>query len=171
MAVAEEWSTVRVDGSWHRSYLVADWPRVEVPASWLAGIVFCDGPTWSLTVSFEPVPARKARLAVERQAAKLTSDEDQRRRAGFRVGATHQRHQEDLAAREAELVAGHAEYEYVGIVVVSAGTLAALDEDSAALVATAAASGVELRPLHGRHLAGLGASLPVPAGLHRKAGR
>lgn len=171
LAVVDDWSAARVDGSWHRAYLVAEWPRVEVPASWLAGLVFCDGPTWSLTISFEPIPARKARQAIERQAAKLSSDEEQRRRAGFRVGVTHQRHQEDLAAREAELVAGHAEYEYVGIAVVSAGTLAALDEDSATLVAAAAGSGVELRPLHGRHLAGLGASLPVPAGLHRTAHR
>ena len=171
LAVVQEWSAVRVDGSWHRAYLVAEWPRVEVPASWLAGLAFCEGPTWSLTVSFEPVPARKARQAIERQAAKLSSDEEQRRRAGFRVGATHQRHQEDLAAREAELVAGHAEYEYAGIAVVSAETLAALDEDSATLVAAAAASGIELRPLHGRHLAGLGASLPVPAGLHRTGQR
>ena len=171
LAVMEEWSAVRVDGTWHRAYLISDWPRVEVPASWLAGLVLCDVPTWSLTVSFEPVPARKARRAIERQAAKLSSDEDQRRRAGFRVGATHQRHQEDLAARDAELVAGHAEYEYAGIVVVSAGTVAALDEDSATLIAAAAGSGVELRPLHGRHLAGLGASLPVPAGFRRKGSR
>ena len=171
LAVVEDWSAVRVDGSWHRAFVVADWPRVEVPASWLAGLLLCDGPTWSLTVCFEPVPARRARQAVERQAAKLSSDEEQRRRAGFRIGATHQRHHEDLQAREAELVAGHAEYEYVGVVTVSAATPAALDDDSATLVAAAAGCGVELRPLHGRHLAALGAGLPVPGGLHRKARR
>jgi len=136
-----------------------------------AGLLLCDGPTWTLTVSFEPIPARRARQAVARQSAKLSSDEEQRRRAGFRIGAAHQRHHEDLEAREAELVAGHAEYEYVGVVTVSASTAAALDDDSAAVVAAAAGCGVELRPLHGRHLAGLGASLPVPGGLHRKASR
>lgn len=171
LAMAEDWSAVRVDGSWHRAFLVADWPRVEVPASWLAGLLLCDGPTWTLTVTFEPIPARRARQAVERQAAKLSSDEEQRRRAGFRIGAIHQRHHEDLQAREVELVAGHAEYEYVGVVTVSAPTAAVLDDDSAALIAAAAGCGVELRPLHGRHLAGVGASLPVPAGLHRKASR
>lgn len=171
LAVAEDWTAVRVDGSWHRAYLVADWPRVEVPASWLAGLLLCDGPTWTLTLSFEPVPARRARQAVERQAAKLSSDEEQRRRAGFRIGAMHRRHHEDLEEREAELVAGHAEYEYAGLVVVSATTLAALDDGGATLVAAAAGSGVELRPLHGRHLRGLGCSLPVPVGLHRKATR
>jgi hypothetical protein len=171
LAVAEDWSAVRVDGSWHRAFLVADWPRVEVPASWLAGLLLCDGPTWSLTVSLEPISARRARQAVQRQAAKLSSDEEQRRRAGFRIGATHQRHHDDLEAREAELVAGHVEYDYVGVVIVSAATPAVLDDDSATLVAAAAGCGVELRPLHGRHLAALGAGLPVPGGLNRKVSR
>jgi hypothetical protein len=171
LAIAEDWSAVRVDGSWHRAYLVADWPRIGVPASWLLGLFLCEGPSWTLTLSFEPVPARQARQAIERQSAKISSDEEQRRRAGFRIGATHQRHQDDLAAREAELVAGHAEFEYVGVVVVSADTVSRLDEDGATLVAAAAGAGVELRPLHGRHLSGLGTSLPIPGPLYRKARR
>src|SRR5262249_41059661 len=77
--VDEDWSSVRIDASWHRAFVVADWPRVELPAAWLAGILFIDDLTWSLTVSFEPVPARTARQAVERQAAKLSSDDEQRR--------------------------------------------------------------------------------------------
>jgi hypothetical protein len=171
LAVEERWGAVRVDSTWHRTFLVADWPRLELPASWLAGLLLFDGPTWALSVWLEPVQSRRARQAVERQAAKLTSDEEQRSRAGFRIGAAHQRHHDDLEAREAELVAGHAEYEYAGIVAVSAATVEDLDEEAASLIATAAACGIELRPLHGRHLAGLATTLPIPGALRRKANR
>jgi hypothetical protein len=171
LAVEEQWGAVHIDATWHRAFLVADWPRLELPASWLAGLLLFDGPTWTLSVWLEPVQQRRARQAVERQAAKLTSDEEQRRRAGFRIGATHQRHHDDLEAHEAELVAGHAEYEYVGIMAVSAATAQDLDQETASLVATAAGCGIELRPLHGRHLAGLAATLVVPGALRRKENR
>ncbi|MEW6470930.1 MAG: SCO6880 family protein [Actinomycetota bacterium] len=161
LAVAEGWSEVRVDGSVHRAFYVAEWPRSAVPPGWLSALLLTDGVNWCLTVSLEPVSARRSRRGIERQAAKLASDEEQRHRAGFRIGAAHHRQTQAVEEREAELVSGHPELDYVGVVVVTAADQAALTRDAATLAQAAAAAGVELRPLDGRHLAALGVTLPL----------
>jgi hypothetical protein len=165
LAVAEAWSEVRVDGSVHRAFYVAEWPRMAVPSAWLSSLLLTEGVRWSLTVTLEPVSARHSRRGIERQAAKLASDEEQRQRAGFRVGAAHHRQAEAVEEREAELVCGHPELGYAGVVVVSAGDTDTLSRDAATLAQAAAAAGIELRALDGRHLAALVATLPVARGL------
>jgi hypothetical protein len=168
LATEERLSEVRVDGSWHRVFLVTEWPRAEVPPGWLSGLLLLDGVTWTLSVWCEPVPPRASRRAIERQAAKLTSDEEQRQRAGFRVGAEHGRLHEALSEREHELAAGHGEIDYTGLVDVSAPDAATLDQDSVRVVQAAAACGIDLRVLRGRQLAAVAACLPVARGLERR---
>lgn len=168
LATEENLSEVRVDGSWHRVFLVTEWPRAEVPPGWLSGLLLLDGVTWTLSVWCEPVPPRASRRAIERQAAKLTSDEEQRLRAGFRVGAEHGRLHEALSGREHELAAGHGEIDYAGLVDVSAPDVATLERDSATVVQAAAACGIDLRVLRGRQLAALAACLPLARGLERR---
>lgn len=168
LAVAESWSEVRVDGSVHRAFYVAEWPRMTVPPAWLSTLLLTEGVNWGLTVSLEPVSARRSRRGIERQAAKLASDEEQRQRVGFRVGASHHRQAEAVEEREAELVGGHPELDYVGLVVVTAADDRALRSDAATLAQAAAAAGIELRALDGRHLAVLAATLPMAQGLDGK---
>jgi hypothetical protein len=84
------------------------------------------------------------------------------------VGAGHHRAQQAVAEREAELVSGFAELTYVGLVVVSAGDLAGLDDVARRVVADAAAAGVDLRALHGRHDLAVAAVLPTARGLARR---
>jgi hypothetical protein len=117
----------------------------------------------SLCVVLEPVAPRASRRAVERLAAKLDSDEEQRRRAGFRVGAEQEATRGELTARERELVAGHPDFDYAGLVVLSAPDVASLDELEAQARSVAAAAGVELAPCHGRHAAMLALCLPLAA--------
>ena len=168
LATCEQLGAVRVDGSWHRVFVVTEWPRAEVPPGWLAGFLPVEGVTWTLAVWCEPVPPRASRRAIERQAAKLTSDEEQRLRAGFRVGAEHGRLHQALAEREQELASGHGEIDYVGLVAVTAADAATLDRECATVVQAAAACGLDLRVLRGRQLAALGACLPLARGLTRR---
>jgi hypothetical protein len=98
----------------------------------------------------------------------LSSDEEQRSRSGFRIGARHRRAEADVLEREAELVAGYAEFEFVGFVVVTAGDLDELERSCAEYEQVAAQSGLELRRLDGRHDLALACALPMGRGLARR---
>lgn len=157
--------TWQADDTLHRAYWVAEWPRGEVGPEWLAQLMLFAGPVRTVSVFFEPVPPSSSRRAIERQAAKLDSDADQRTRTGFRVGAAHRRQREAVEEREAELVAGFAEQSYAGIVDVCGTTPDELDEAAAEICQAAAACGIELRPLHWRHDQGVAACLPLSFGI------
>jgi len=162
LCVEERWGRLHVDGTVHRAYHLVEWPRSEVPPGWTADLLLALPLTRALCVVFEPVGSRASRRAVERLAAKLDSDEEQRRRVGFRVGAHHEATRSELTAREHELVAGHPEFDYSGFVVLSAADVDELNELEAQARSVAAAAGVELAACAGRHAEGFAATLPVP---------
>ncbi|MFZ4585085.1 MAG: SCO6880 family protein [Acidimicrobiia bacterium] len=161
MAVTPRFTHVQVDGCWHRSYWIAEWPRLEQPADWMAPLLMHSSGTRGVAMVYEPVATSRSTRAVARDAIKLQTDEDQRRRGGFRVGASQRRAQHEVAQREAELVAGFAELRFAGFLVVSEPSEDALEERCAELEQVAARVGLELRALHGQHDVGLGAALPL----------
>ena len=166
-ATARSW---RTDDSYHRGFWVSEWPRAEVGPEWLAQLMLFAGHVRNISVFLEPVAPSASRRAIERQAAKLESDADQRHRTGFRVGAAHRRQREAVEERESELVAGYAEQSYAGVVDLCASTVEALDEAAAELCQAAASCGIELRPLHWRHDQAAAACLPLAWGLSSKRG-
>jgi len=162
MCVAESRSRLLVDATAHRAYHVVEWPRSEVPPGWTADLLLALPLIRAVCVVFEPVSLRASRRAVERLAAKLDSDEEQRRRIGFRVGAEQQATRGELTAREHELVAGHPEFDYSGFVVLSACDADELDELESQARSVAAAAGIELATCRGRQAEGFAVTLPVP---------
>jgi hypothetical protein len=171
LATDAAWSHLRVDGSAHRSFWVAEWPRLEAPPNWIEPLLLHPGAVRTVSVVYEPVPPGQSRRQVDREATKLVSDEEQRVRSGFRIGARHRRQQEALAEREAELVAGYAELCFAGFLTVSVPDPNQLDEACAGYVQAAAQAGLDLRRLDGRHDLGLLCALPVGRGLAtRRAG-
>jgi len=161
LAVEVAWHHVRVDQSWHRSFWIAEWPRLEVPADWLAGLLLHSGGIRTVTVVYEPVTPSRSRRAVDREATRLVSDEEERTARGFRIRAQHRRAESEVLAREAELVSGFAELRYAGFVTVTAPDLQSLDDQAADWEQVAAQSGLELRALDGQHDLGLCAGLSV----------
>lgn len=161
LAASSSWRHWTVDGTLHRAFYVAEWPRLPVAADWLQGLVLHAGVVRTIGVTYEPVAPAASRRRVERQVTKLTTDAEQRTRTGFRVDGQHQRASQAVLDREQELVAGYAEFAYVGLVEVSARDEAQLDRAAEELVQVAAAVGVDLRPLHGRHDLGVAALLPL----------
>lgn len=159
------WSHLRVDSSAHRSFWIAEWPRLEMPPNWIEPLLMQPGAVRTISVVYEPVPPGRSRRQIDREATKLASDEEQRARSGFRIGARHRRQQGALAEREAELVAGYAELCFAGFLTVSSPDPDDLDQACGEYLQAAAQSGLELRPLHGRHDAGLLCTLPVGRGL------
>ena len=165
LATDAAWSHVRVDGSAHRSFWVAEWPRLDVPPNWIEPLMLHPGAVRTVSVVYEPVPPGQSRRQVDREATKLVSDEEQRARSGFRIGARHRRQQEALAEREAELVSGYAELCFAGFLTVSVPEPDQLDEACAGYVQAAAQAGLDLRRLDGRHDLGVLCSLPIGRGL------
>jgi hypothetical protein len=165
LASDASWSHVRVDGSAHRSFWVAEWPRLDVPPNWIEPLLLHPGAVRTVSVVYEPVPPGQSRRQIDREATKLVSDEEQRVRSGFRIGARHRRQHEALGEREAELVAGYAELCFAGFLTVSAPNIGQLDEACAAYVQAAAQAGLDLRRLDGRHDLGLLCALPIGRGL------
>jgi hypothetical protein len=164
MATDESWSAVRVDGTWHATYWVAEWPRLEVGSDFLTPLLLCDGRR-TMSVLMAPVPAdRAAREARAARAADL-ADEELRARAGFLPSARRGREAEGVLRREAELANGHVEYRFAGYVTVSGGDR---DELEAACVETQQAAQraqLELCRLYGRQKEAFWWTLPLGRGL------
>lgn len=167
MSVREALHHVRVDATFHRAYQVIEWPRAGVPAPWMADLLLALPPTRTVCVVIEPLAPAASRRAIGRQAAKLDSDETQRRRSGFRVGADHEATRAALEERERELVAGFPEVDYAALVVLSAPDEVELNARQRQAESAAAAAGVELVPLTARHAGMLGVSLPLGRTLPR----
>jgi hypothetical protein len=165
LATDMAWSHARVDSSAHRSFWISEWPRLDMPPNWIEPLLMQPGAVRTISVLYEPVPPGRSRRQVDREATKLASDEEQRARSGFRIGARHRRQQGALAEREAELVAGYAELCFAGFLTVSSPDPNDLDYACGEYLQAAAQSGLELRPLHGRHDLGLLCTLPVGRGL------
>jgi hypothetical protein len=161
LATEAEWTWWRADGSFHRSFYVADWPRLGVPANWMSPLLVWDDAIRSVTVIAEPVSPRDSAQAIRRQATKLDSDQVHRQSQGFRVGAGLRRATEAVAEREEELVAGYRELTYAGVVTVTARSVEDLERVSDDLCQKGAEQGVELRALHGRHDQAFAVCLPL----------
>ena len=170
LATRTGWSEWGTDGSWHRAFVVHDWPRLEVPAAWMSDLLLASPAVRSVCVFAEPVPTHRSQQAITRAAAKLDADADQRARTGFRVGAVHRRAMQAVTDREEELVAGYPEFDYCGVVVVTAPTVDRLDDACAEVTQLAATAGLDLRALHGRHDIAAAAALPFARGVAARTG-
>lgn len=160
MVVEPTWGHCRVDGAYHRSYRVAGWPRLPVGADWLAGLLTDTGCVRTVTVVMEPVPMGRAARAADREVMAREADGDMKERKGFRLNARERKRLADAERRERELSEGHAEFEFVGLVSVTAADLDALEDDCAAVEQAAAQCLLDLRPLDARHDGGWVAALP-----------
>lgn len=165
LSVQVHYDHVRVDSALHAAYVVAEWPRFDVPPSWMEPLLLHAGGVRTIAVHYEPVAPSRARRAVERDSVRLATDEEQRARSGFRIGARHHRAQADVRDREAELLAGYGELEFTGFVVVTARDVESLEASCAEYEQIAAQCGLELRRLDGRHDLALACMLPVGRGL------
>lgn len=165
LAVETAWDHVRVGGSCHTAYVVAEWPRLEVPPAWMEPLFLHAGGIRTVALHYEPVAPSRSKRQIDRETVKLSSDEEQRTRSGFRVGARHRRAQTEVLEREAELVAGYGEFEFVGFLAVTAPGLDELKRSCAEFEQAAAQAGLELRRLDGRHDLALACTLPIGRGI------
>ena len=162
MGMRESWSHLQTDTAFHVTYWVAQWPRTDVPASFLQPLILSPGSHRSFSLLLEPSSHETAMRRVRRAKVELAADAAQRARLGRLDDASSRAESDEVARREQQLVAGHGDVAFVGLVTVTAPTLDGLTAARRATEADAARAGCELRLLVGQQaLAHAAATLPL----------
>ena len=160
--VIEDWARLRTDTAWHVTYWVAEWPRTPVDASFLQPLLVGAVGTRTLSLIAEPVPAGAALRQIRRARAEHRADATQRERIGQVEDRSVQAEVADLDRREAELVAGHGDLRFTGLLTVTAPDEVALDAACRTVEADAARAMCDLRRLVGQQgAAHLAATVPL----------
>lgn len=136
-------------------------PRSEVYASFLQPLL-ASGAHRTLSLTCEPLTAQRALRDIRRAKVEQASDAAQRARIGQVEDESHRAEAADVARREAELVNGHGDLRFTGLLTVSAPAPEQLDSACALTESAAAQAMCELRRLAGQQSAAfLAGALPL----------
>ena len=150
LAMEETWSSLQTDSAHHCVYWIQEWPRTDVHAGFLQPLILSPGARRCVSFTAEPIAAAKAIKDIRRAKVEQIADAAQRNRLGQVEDESVRAEAEDLVRRERELVAGHGDLRFVGLLTVTASSP---EELAAACVATEAAAAqamCELRKLVGQ---------------------
>ncbi|MCL3862071.1 PrgI family protein [Actinotalea sp. K2] len=162
MAAREFWDRLECDGAVHAVYWVAEWPRSEVHPGFLQSLALAPGVRRSVSLTVEPLTAAASLRQIRRAKAEHIADSAQRAKLGQVEDESVRAEQADLARREAELVAGHGDLRFTGLLTVTAATVEELTAAGSALRSAAAQAMCEVRRLDGQHgLAHAAGALPL----------
>lgn len=168
MATATTRTTYATDSAVHRTWWIAEWPRADtgVPVGFLEPLLLRLTARRTLSLVFEPVPARKAQTRIDIQASADDARDTLNRRIDRRLKRADRRETEDLARREAELVEGFAHFRFLGFVTATASTRDELEIHAGTVEAALNESTVEPHVLHWEQDQGFwAAALPLARGL------
>lgn len=164
--VRESWRSLATASAVHATYWVSQWPRAEVHPAFLQPLLLGETAARTVTVIAEPLPTGKALREIRRAKVEYAADAAQRARIGQVEDESTRAEIADLERREAELVAGHGDLRYTGLVTVSAQDETELAQRCAGLETAAAQAMCEVRLLVGQQgLAHLAACLPLARGV------
>ena len=164
LGAVERWGSVTVGTSVHATYWVSQWPRAVVHPGFLQPLLLTDSGT--LSVLAEPMATGKALREIRRAKVEHTADAATRTRIGQIEDEATRAEVADLERREAELVAGHGDLRFTGLLTVSAPDEATLSDRCTHLESAAAQAMLEVRRLVGQQgVAFLAAALPLARGV------
>ena len=162
MALDEQWRHVRTDSGVHAVYWIAEWPRFEIDPGFLQPVLLGGTARRTLSLTMTPVPTGRAMRDIRRARVEHAADAATRVRTGRMEDEAHRAEAADVARRESDLVAGHADLRFVGLLTVTADTEADLDAACVATEAAAAQGMCEVRRLAGQQAhAFLAGALPL----------
>jgi hypothetical protein len=168
MGLVEDWDRVRTDTAWQAVYWVSEWPRTPVRADVLHPLLLAPGVHGSLALIAEPLPVGRALREIRRARVAHASDAIARARAGRVEEKAILAEVDDITRRERDLVAGHGDLRFTGLLTVTAATSEGLDAACAVVEAAAAQALCEVRRLVGQQVpAHTAAALPLAAGILR----
>ena len=162
----EQWASLTIGTALHATYWVSEWPRSATLPGFLQPLLLGEVGTRTFTLLAEPLPTARALREIRRAKVEHASDAAQRHRIGQVEDEATRAEVADLERREAELVAGHGDLRFTGLLTVSAPSQAELDDRCAALETAAAQAMCEVRRLVGQQgIAFLAAALPLARGV------
>lgn len=162
MGVTESWSHVRSDSAFHATYWIAEWPRSATHPGFLRTLLLAPGANRAFSLIAEPLPPGKALREIRRARAEQLGDANTRARVGRVEDEATRAAVTELTRREEDLVAGHGDLRFVGLIAVSAATVEELEDACASLESSAGQAGCELRRLVGQQVqAYAAAALPL----------
>ncbi|MCB2177837.1 MAG: hypothetical protein KQH57_18660 [Actinomycetales bacterium] len=162
VAARERWNHLETDGAVHAVHWVSEWPRSEVNPGFLQALLAAPGVRCTVSLTVEPLSPAAALRQIRRAKAEQVADTAQRAKLGQVEDEATRAEHADLARREAELVAGHGDLRFTGLVTVTAATADELASVGAAMRSAAAQAMCEVRRLDGQHgLAHAAGALPL----------
>jgi hypothetical protein len=164
--VRESWGSLAVGTAVHATYWVSEWPRVEVHASFLQPLLLGEVGERTLSLIAEPLGTARALRDIRRAKIEHAADAAQRARIGQIENEATRAEVADLERREAELVAGHGDLRFTGLVTVTARSEDELEQRCAAMETAAAQAVCEVTRLVGQQgVAHTAAALPLARGV------
>jgi hypothetical protein len=163
MGIDEGWDCLRVDESWHQTFWVAEWPRTDVRTGFLEPLLYAGDATRVITLQVRPIATHKALAQLNRAQSDMETAATIRLKLQSRIPLTHIREEEDLAARERDLVDGFGDVQYRGFVTISAESKDGLAKARTDIEQASHPARLVLASMSGQQAAGFVTSaLPVP---------
>lgn len=163
LATEETWSTLRLDGRVHKTYVVAAWPRVQVGPTWLEPLLTTPiaNAIRTTAIHFEPVPSdramKKARTGVT--AAEMAMQ--RKAEKSITVTSADRQVQEHALRREQALTYGHAEHHLSALTSISVESDEAMERATRTLEHAASKSNVVIKPAYATQGKAFAAMLPL----------
>jgi len=164
MAAEHTWGSYRSDDGWHATYWVHEWPRMEVGADFLVPLLLHTTCRRTVALIAEPVSTRQAVRQVSAAKTAELANQTMRDRVGQVTTERHRAEAAEVARREAELVAGHAEFRFTAFITVTATSPAGLEEAGGQVEHAAHQSYLEIRRLYGQQDQAFTYTLPLARG-------
>lgn len=162
MGVAEAWSHARSDSGFHATFWIGEWPRSATHPTFLRSLLLAPGAHRTFSLTAQPLSTGKALREIRRARAEQVADAATRARIGQVEDEATRAAAEELARREEDLVAGHGDLRFTGLIAVTATTVEELEDSCTALATSAGQAGCELRRLVGQQVQAFAASaLPL----------
>jgi hypothetical protein len=158
----DAWDHVQADGAFHAVLWVAEWPRAHVAADVLWPIVFPSGVQRTLSLFYRPFTRVQSEAAIRAKHSEIIQSSWLKHKLGRVETLADSKELDDVLARESELLAGHGEVGLVGMITVTAASLADLDDAVSTVHAAATQASMDVRRLYGQQLqAFTAAALPL----------
>jgi len=148
----EHWDHLQTDGAWHAVLWVAEWPRAHVAADVLWPVIFPSGVNRTLSMFYKPYTRAQSESAIRAKHSEIVQSSWLKDKLGRVETLADSKELDDVLAREAELLAGHAEVGLVGMITVTAGSRDALEADVTAIHAAATQANLDVRRVYGQQL-------------------
>ena len=161
----EHWDYLRTDTGFHSVLWIREWPRSEVFPTFLRPLLLTPGTSRRLTILGVPRTTVQALKEVQREQNELLSNQEVKMKQQKIISYAERAELADVQEREAQLIAGHGDMAFAGMITVTGATLDELTAAVGRIRQAALQSQCECRVLAGQQMqAFTAAALPFTRG-------